>query len=109
MEVKGIPPWSLLAVSSRRKNFFDDNYNPILEPNSRGKTRKPGTKSLKDALASSQDEAFIDFIDKCIEWKVEDRLTPEQAQQHEWIKEGLREISKENKKQEAKAKKKADS
>jgi hypothetical protein len=39
----------------------------------------------------------VDFVDKCIEWKLEDRLTPELAQQHEWIKEGLREISKEGK------------
>lgn len=101
MEVKGKPPPSVLALASRRKNFFDNDYNPILDPNSRGKIRKPGAKELKTVM-KWEDEKFIDFIDKCIEWKVEERLSPEKAQEHEWIKEGLREISKENKKQEAK-------
>ena len=34
MEIKGIPPRSVLARSSRRKVFFDDDYNPIITPNS---------------------------------------------------------------------------
>lgn len=46
MEVKGIPPRSVLARSSRRKVFFDDDYQPILTPNSRGKIRNPSTKPL---------------------------------------------------------------
>jgi dual specificity tyrosine-phosphorylation-regulated kinase 2/3/4 len=92
MEIKGIPPNSVLVVSSRRKNFFENDYKPILEANTRGKVRKPGSKTLKE-LMNCDDENFVDFIDKWIEWKVEDRMTPEEAQQHEWIKEGLREIS----------------
>lgn len=46
MEIKGIPPRSVLARSSRRKVFFDDDYNPIITPNSRGKIRMPGNKNL---------------------------------------------------------------
>jgi len=97
MEIKGSPPLSLLAVCSRRKNFFDSEYNPILDANSRGKVRNPGAKSLKEQM-KCDDDSFVDFVNKCIEWKVEDRITPEEAQQHEWIKEGFREIEKENKK-----------
>lgn len=93
MEIKGTPPWSLLAVASRRKNFFDKDYKPILEPNSRGKIRQPGARSLKEVMKWEDDPNFVDFVDKWIEWKVEDRMTPEEAQQHEWIREGLREIS----------------
>ena len=62
MEVKGIPPRSVLARSSRRKVFFDEDYNPIITPNSRGKIRMPGNKSLF-ALMNCSDKDFVDFID----------------------------------------------
>lgn len=76
MEVKGIPPRSVLARSSRRKVFFDEDYNPIIAPNSRGKVRIPGNKNLF-SLMNCSDKDFVDFIDKCIEWKHEVRMTPE--------------------------------
>lgn len=46
MEVIGLPPRSLIAKAQRRKVFFDDDYNPIIKPNSRGKLRKPSSKPL---------------------------------------------------------------
>lgn len=42
MEVLGPPPAALLAMSSRRKNFFDDALNPKLQANSRGTARRLG-------------------------------------------------------------------
>ena len=65
MEVKGIPPRSVLARSSRRKVFFDDDYNPIIQANSRGKIRIPGAKSLSSMMNCS-DTDFVDFIDVSI-------------------------------------------
>lgn len=62
MEVKGTPPRSVLAGSTRRKVFFDDDYAPIIVPNSRGKMRVPGSKKLKH-LMSCSDNDFVDFID----------------------------------------------
>lgn len=35
---------------------------------------------------------FVDFLDNCLEWKVDKRLTPEQAFQHPWIKQGILEL-----------------
>ena len=29
MEVKGVPPRSMIVVASRRKVFFDDDYRPL--------------------------------------------------------------------------------
>jgi hypothetical protein len=46
MEVIGLPPRSLIAKATRRKVFFDDDYNPIIKPNSRGKVRRPSGKPL---------------------------------------------------------------
>ncbi len=47
MEVVGLPPASLLDASSRRKLFFDSGGHPRLQPNSQGRTRQPGSKSLQ--------------------------------------------------------------
>ena len=52
MEVKGIPPRSLLVLASRRKVFYDDNYNPLITQNSKGKVRKPESKSLTKMLGA---------------------------------------------------------
>ena len=45
-------------------------------------------------MITTDDPYFVDFIDKWIEWRVEDRLNPRRALQHNWIKAGLSEISK---------------
>jgi len=65
MEVKGVPPRSVLARSSRRKVFFDEDYSPIITPNSRGKVRMPGAKHLFN-LMNCSDKDFVDFIDVSI-------------------------------------------
>lgn len=78
MEVKGVPPRSLIVMASRRKMFFDDDYLPLTNPNSKGKVRIPNSKSLEH-LMSCDDPTFVDFIDKCLEWKPDKRLTPDSA------------------------------
>ena len=35
---------------------------------------------------------FVDFIDKCLEWKPEKRMSPEDAFRHPWIKAGIKEL-----------------
>ena len=62
MEVKGVPPRSVLARATRRKVFFDDDYRPIIVPNSKGKMRVPSAKNLGEMI-NSQDSDFVDFID----------------------------------------------
>jgi dual specificity tyrosine-phosphorylation-regulated kinase 2/3/4 len=62
MEVVGIPPRSLIAKATRRKVFFDDDYQPILVANTRGKIRNPSTKTLAN-LMNCQDRDFVDFVD----------------------------------------------
>lgn len=62
MEVKGVPPRSMIVLASRRKIFFDDDYRPLPNPNSKGRVRQANTKNLKDILRSD-DANFVDFID----------------------------------------------
>ena len=93
MEIKGIPPKSLLVEASRTRIFFDDEYGPKITENSRGKVRYPDTKELSKII-SCDDPDFVDFINKCTEWKVKDRLKPSEALHHPWIKQGIKEIAK---------------
>lgn len=64
--------------------YIDSNGNPRIVPNSKGRKRRPGSKPLAQALKSS-DENFIDFVDKCLQWDPEKRMTPEEAFKHVWI------------------------
>ena len=50
MEVKGVPPRSMIVIASRRKVFFDEDYRPLLQPNSKGKRRVIESKSLADLM-----------------------------------------------------------
>ena len=64
MEVVGVPPRSLIAQSTRRKIFFDDDYNPMIKPNSRGKLRKPGSKPL-ETIIKVPDPDLLEFLKVC--------------------------------------------
>jgi dual specificity tyrosine-phosphorylation-regulated kinase 2/3/4 len=88
MEYLGVPPRSLVEKGSRKKLFFDANGLPKLCPNSRGKTRRPGTKELAGFLRSGivdGDVHFSDFVARALAWDPASRMTPAQAMAHPWI------------------------
>jgi dual specificity tyrosine-phosphorylation-regulated kinase 2/3/4 len=88
MEIQGIPPDDILMAATRKKLFFDGN-NPKILPNSRGKKRIPGSRKIEEKVKSN-DEIFLDFIKRCLEWNPANRITPDQAFEHEFIQEGIR-------------------
>lgn len=84
MEIVGIPPRSLIAKATRRKVFFNEDYQPLMAPNSRGKLRVPSSRSLADALKIN-DPDLTEFLKACFEWKPEKRIKPNEAIQMPWI------------------------
>ncbi|TPX41400.1 hypothetical protein SeLEV6574_g06107 [Synchytrium endobioticum] len=84
MEVRGIPEWGFVERGSRRKLFFDSNGQPRLAPNSKGKKRRPNSKPLQSLLRAA-DPAFLHFVERCLAWDPERRMTPLDALNHEWI------------------------
>ena len=52
----------MIVMASRRKVFFDDDYRPLQNPNSKGKIRHPNTKNLAKMM-KCDDEMFVDFVD----------------------------------------------
>lgn len=84
MEVFGPPEKHLIEKSSRKKLFFDSMGKPRLSVSSKGRRRRPSSKDLRQAL-KCDDEAFLDFIARCLRWDPARRLTPQEALKHEFI------------------------
>jgi dual specificity tyrosine-phosphorylation-regulated kinase 2/3/4 len=84
MEVFGPPEKHLIEKSSRKKLFFDSMGKPRLSVSSKGKRRRPSSKDLRQAL-KCDDEAFLDFIARCLRWDPARRLNPHEASMHEFI------------------------
>jgi dual specificity tyrosine-phosphorylation-regulated kinase 2/3/4 len=87
MEVLGIPDREFVNRSSRKKLFFDPNGSPRAVINSKGRRRRPGTKSLAQVLRCN-DEDFVDFISKCLVWDPERRIKPQAAMRHPFVTGG---------------------
>jgi dual specificity tyrosine-phosphorylation-regulated kinase 2/3/4 len=84
MEVFGPPEKHLIEKSSRKKLFFDSMGKPRLTVSSKGKRRRPSSKELRQVLRCD-DDAFLDFIAKCLKWDPTRRMTPQEATKHEFI------------------------
>lgn len=110
MEVLGLPDKYIVDKSSRKNIFFGKFFDPsslcrkatladalhaccaladtqgTARPvvNSKGKRRRPGTKTLSQVL-KSDDELFVDFIAKCLTWDPDRRLKPLPALRHPWL------------------------
>ncbi|KAK7547972.1 hypothetical protein IWX92DRAFT_168455 [Phyllosticta citricarpa] len=84
MEIFGPPEKHLIEKSSRKKLFFDSLGKPRVTVSSKGRRRRPSSKTLEQSLKCN-DEAFLDFIARCLRWDPERRLKPDEAMQHEFI------------------------
>ncbi|KAF3935367.1 hypothetical protein ABW20_dc0100701 [Dactylellina cionopaga] len=84
MEVFGPPEKHLIEKSSRKKLFFDSFGKPRMIVSSKGRRRRPSSKTLQQAI-KCDDEAFLDFLTGCLRWDPDKRIKPEEAIQHEFI------------------------
>ncbi|KAF3023812.1 hypothetical protein E8E15_003019 [Penicillium rubens] len=84
MEIFGPPEKHLIEKSSRKKLFFDSLGKPRLTVSSKGRRRRPSSKELRQAL-KCDDEAFLDFITRCLRWDPARRLSPHDALKHEFL------------------------
>lgn len=84
MEIFGPPEKHLIEKSSRRKLFFDSLGKPRLTVSSKGRRRRPSSKDLRQVL-KCDDEAFLDFLSRCLRWDPARRMNPNDAMRHEFI------------------------
>lgn len=64
--------------------FIDSFGKPRMIVSSKGKRRRPSSKTLQYVL-KCDDEAFLDFIARCLRWDPEKRLKPDEAMHHDFI------------------------
>lgn len=101
IELLGMPPVKVLEQSKRSKQFFVDGFpryctmerltdgSTVLKAgrSKRGKVRgPPGSKTWLQALKGNADPLFVDFLERCLLWDPEARLTPRDALKHEWMR-----------------------
>jgi dual specificity tyrosine-phosphorylation-regulated kinase 2/3/4 len=67
LEVLGAPPRAWVDAASRKAKFFDESGEPRVVPNSRGKTRRAGAKTLA-AATGCPDALFVNFLQQCLRW-----------------------------------------
>ncbi|KAG0579836.1 hypothetical protein M758_4G128500 [Ceratodon purpureus] len=84
MEMLGPPPESILENATRKNMFFDVENNPRNVKNSRGKSRLPGSRDLGFAIGC-KDMLFVSFLESCLRWDKNRRLTPKELMQHPWM------------------------
>ncbi|KAI8869155.1 kinase-like protein [Ramicandelaber brevisporus] len=84
LEIKGVPPESMLKDCSRRSEFFDSQGNPRPYTSKKGKRRKLATKALSQ-MVKTRDDRLLNFLARCLEWEPEKRMTPVEAANHPWI------------------------
>lgn len=105
IELLGMPPQKLLDASKRAKNFISSKGYPryctaTTHPDGstvltggvsrRGKPRgPPGSKDFSRALKGCDDPLFLDFVRRCLEWDPDQRMTPQAALRHAWLRRRL--------------------
>lgn len=105
MELLGMPSQKLLDTSKRSKNFVSSKGHPrycsvstLADGTSvlsggrsrRGKARGPPcSRDWSAALKGCDDQLFLDFLKRCLDWDPGLRMTPSQALRHPWLKKRL--------------------
>jgi dual specificity tyrosine-phosphorylation-regulated kinase 2/3/4 len=84
MEIFGPPDRHLVDRCTRKKLFFDSVGKPRVTVSSKGRRRRPSSKTLSQAL-KTEDEAFLDFVTRCLRWDPDRRMKPHEAVTHPFI------------------------
>ena len=84
MEIFGPPDRHLVERCTRKKLFFDSVGKPRVTVSSKGRRRRPSSKTLQQAL-KTDDDAFVDFIARCLRWDPDRRMKPHEAISHPFI------------------------
>jgi dual specificity tyrosine-phosphorylation-regulated kinase 2/3/4 len=79
-EVKGMPGEAVLEKAAKNKCFFEGGQLKLVG-NLKTKKKISGIKGMLKRI----DPQLYDFLDKCLEWDPEKRITPIQALNHEWL------------------------
>jgi serine/threonine protein kinase len=81
--LKPSPIW-VVAFNTYFIVSSDSNNSPRIVANSWGKKHWPGTKDISVAIGCN-DPTFVNFLEGCLRWDKNQRLSPDELMQHSWI------------------------
>ncbi|KAK4984460.1 serine/threonine protein kinase, CMGC, dual-specificity [Elasticomyces elasticus] len=84
IEIFGPPPQAFLAQCTRKKVFFDSSGKPRISVNSKGRRRRPSSKTLGGSM-KCEDEILLDFLTRCLRWDPEKRMRADEAMNHPFV------------------------
>ncbi|XP_034165940.1 dual specificity tyrosine-phosphorylation-regulated kinase 4-like [Pangasianodon hypophthalmus] len=84
MEVLGRPPTEFVQEEKTWNFFYNHKGHWRKIYDSKDRVIKPRSKDLKTIL-DTDDLQFLDFIQRCLNWNPEKRLTPMEAMKHPWL------------------------
>ncbi|KAK5116973.1 hypothetical protein LTR62_006694 [Meristemomyces frigidus] len=84
MEIFGAPDRHLVERCTRKKLFFDSVGKPRVTVSSKGRRRRVSSKTLAQVL-KCEDEAFLDFVARCLRWDPDRRLRADEAVGHPFV------------------------
>jgi len=80
----GLPQEDVLGRAKRAEEFFVGR-RPLRTTDRKGRSHPVGSRMIEDAVRST-DPQFIDFVQRCLTWDPEERMTPAEALEHPWLK-----------------------
>lgn len=85
-EVLGLPPASMYERCTRKERYFSADGVLQMLPSPRGTPRRASSRSFEMITsARPRDADFVDFIDKCLRWEPEGRMSLEDCLLHVWL------------------------
>ena len=85
MEILGPPPDKFLSTCTRKGLFFEEDGEPKLTANSKGRIRYPSRRTLEEAVPGVE-KGFLAFLSESLQWDPKMRLTPEEGLGHPWMR-----------------------
>jgi len=85
-EVLGLPPASMFQRCTRQERYFTTEGVLQMFPSPRGTPRRPSSRSVEMITsARPRDADFVDFIQKCLRWEPESRMSLQDCLAHIWL------------------------
>ena len=84
VEMRGLPPHSMIKNAPRAHHYFDANGELKTKPSESGRLYLPNGKTIQQAT-KIRDGLLLSLIEGCLTWVPSERITAQEILSHPWI------------------------
>ena len=84
VEMRGLPPHSMIKNAPRAHHYFDPSGQLKSQPSQSGKLYIPNAKTIQQAT-KIRDGLLLSLIEGCLTWVPSERITAQEILDHPWI------------------------